>query len=246
MSERNWTPEEIMTIVAARHFRNRATTFVGVGLPSVAACVARSLHAPDMILVYESGVIGAKPSVAPLSIADSELAETADFIVPVPEMFNFWLQGGRMDMAFLGTAQIDRFGNLNTTVIGAYTRPKIRLPGAGGAPEIASSAKEILVIVRQTPKAFVAELDFLTTVARRNSLIAVITDLGVLRPDRQTEELVLVAHHPGVEIEEIRNATGWPLRIASHVEETPAPTVDELTTLRDLELRTKQVHGSAP
>lgn len=242
MHERPWTPEEIMLIVAARHFRNNAITFVGVGQPSVAACVARSLHAPDLTLVYESGVIGAKPTVAPLSIADSELADTADVVVSVPEIFRYWLQRGRIDAAFLGTAQIDRFGNLNTTVIGDYSRPKVRLPGAGGAPEIASAAGEVFVIVRQTAKAFVGSLDFTTTVGRRKTLAAVITDLGVLRPDRATDELVLVERHPGVSVDEIREATGWPLEVAPVVRETLAPTATELAALHDLQQRTDAAH----
>jgi glutaconate CoA-transferase subunit B len=237
MSESKWTPEEIMTIVAARQFRNKATCFVGVGQPSVAACVARSLEAPDVVLIYESGTIGAKPTVPPLSIADCELAETADVMVGMPELFSYWIQGGRIDMAFLGTAQIDRFGNLNTTVIGNYAKPKIRLPGGGGAPEIASSSKEIVVIVRHSPKAFVEQVDFITTVGRGRNIKAVITDLGILRPDSQTGELMLVSRHPGVSIEDIRKATGWRLRVADSVPETPAPDRAELTTLRDFESR---------
>src|SRR5262245_64296620 len=161
----NYTSEEMMTIAAARKFLDRTVCFVGVGLPSVAACVARELHAPNMTLVYESGAIGAKPTKAPLSIADLELAETADFIVSVPEIFGYWLQGGRIDMGFLGAAQIDRFANLNSTVIGDYFSPKVRLPGAGGAPQIAENAREIVVIVRQNPKAFVSRVDFVSTVA---------------------------------------------------------------------------------
>jgi len=244
MNDENWTPEEMMTVAAARHFRNRTATFVGVGLPSVAACVARALYTREIVLVYESGAIGAKPSTAPLSIADWELAETADLLVSVPEMFSYWLQGGRMDTAFLGTAQIDRFGNLNTTVIGSYVNPKVRLPGAGGGPEIASAAKELFIIVRQTPRSFVKTLDFVTTVGRRRTLNAVITDLGILRPDRETQELTLVTRHPGVSLNDIKAATGWPVRIASDLEESPPPTPIELDTLRELHRRTKEMHDS--
>ena len=240
--ENSWTAEEMMTIAAARQFRDRATSFVGVGAPSLAACLARALHAPEMVLVFESGAIGAKPTIAPLSIADSELAETADFLVSVPEVFHYWLRGGRIKTAVLGTAQIDRFGNLNTTVVGSYANPKVRLPGAGGAPEIASNAGEVLVIVRQTPKAFVSKLDFLTTAAERMQLSAVITDLGVLKPHRETRELTLVSRHPNAGIEEIIAATGWPLQIADNVEETSAPTGLELSTLRDIEERTRIAH----
>src|SRR5437867_4758528 len=161
-----YTPDEIMTVAAARKFKNKARCFVGVGLPSIAACLARIVHAPDIILVYESGAIGPKPTTPPLSIADGELADTADFIVSVPEMFSYWLGGGRIDIGFLGAAQIDRFGNLNSTVIGDYRSPKVRLPGAGGAPEIGRAAGEVVMVVRQTPRSFVAQLDFLARAGR--------------------------------------------------------------------------------
>ena len=181
----NYTADEMMTIAAARKFRNGATCFVGVGQPSIAACLARELHAPDIVLVYESGAIGPKPTRPPLSIADEELANTAESVVSVPEIFSYWLQGGRIEMGFLGTGQIDRFGNLNSTVIGNYPSPKVRMPGAGGAPLITAGAREIIVIVRQTPKSFVAELDFLTT-ARCAGATTVITDLGILETDPET------------------------------------------------------------
>ena len=243
MSPQEWTSDEIMTIVAARQFRNRATCFVGVGAPSMAACLARLLDAPDILLMYESGTIGAKPTTAPLSIADSELAETADAVVPVTEFFSYWLQGGRIDMTFLGTAQIDRFGNLNTTVAGDYDRPKVRLPGAGGAPEVAMLSKEVFVITKHTRRTFVEKLDFITTVTRRN-LAAVITDLGVLKPDSETGELVLVACHPGVSVEEVQGASGWLLRVAGDLGQSVEPTVEELSVLRDLESRTRRAHES--
>jgi glutaconate CoA-transferase, subunit B len=233
MSSNVYTPEEIMTVAAARTFRDGATCFVGVGLPSVAACLARELHAPNITLVYESGAIGSKPTRPPLSIADPELAETADFLVSVPEIFGYWLQGGRIDMGFLGAAQIDRFANLNSTVIGDYFSPKVRLPGAGGAPQIADNAREIVVIVRQNPKAFVSSVDFVST-ARSNGPRTVVTDLGVMEGHPETGELVLTACHPGVSIEKIQEATGWPLMIAEDVRETPAPTAQELTALRRL------------
>ncbi len=243
MPDSAWTPDEIMTIVAARQFRNRATCFVGVGTPSVAACLARSLDAPDIVLMYESGVIGAKPTVSPLSIADGELAETADAIVTVPEFFNYWLQGGRIDMAFLGTAQIDRYGNLNTTVTGEYHHPKVRFPGGGGAPEGARSSKEVFVLVKQSPRAFVEKLDFVTTVGRGN-VKAVITDMGVLHPDLETGELILVACHPHISVDDIRAATAWPLRVSDALEESVPPTTTELAALRDLESRTRMAHES--
>jgi glutaconate CoA-transferase subunit B len=227
-----YTPEEMMTIAAARKFRDGATCFVGVGLPSVAACLARELHAPNTTLIYESGAIGSRPTVPPLSIADLELAETADFIVAIPEIFGYWLQGGRIEMGFLGAAQIDRFANLNSTVIGGdYKSPKVRLPGAGGAPQIAAHAREIVVIVRQTARAFVSRVDFLTTAA--NSRTTVVTDLGILETHQPTGELILTAKHPGVSVDQIRKATGWALEIASDFRETPAPTEEELHALRE-------------
>jgi glutaconate CoA-transferase subunit B len=229
----NYTPEEMMTIAAARKFRDRAVCFVGVGLPSVAACVARELHAPNMTLVYESGTIGAKPTKAPLSIADLELAETADFIVSVPEIFSYWLQGGRIEAGFLGAAQIDRFGNVNSTVIGNYNSPKVRLPGAGGAPHIAANVRESVVIVRQTPKTFVARLDFLTT-ARAQARTTVVTDLGILEMHPVSRELVLTSRYAGVSVEEIREATGWDLQISEGLSETGEPTERELAVLREL------------
>lgn len=229
----NYTPEEMMAIAAARRFRDRAVCFVGVGLPSVAACVARELHAPNMTLVYESGTIGAKPTKAPLSIADLELAETADFIVSVPEIFSYWLQGGRIEAGFLGAAQIDRFGNVNSTVIGNYNSPKVRLPGAGGAPHIAANVREIVVIVRQTPKTFVARLDFLTT-ARTQARTTVVTDLGILEMHPVSRELVLTSRYAGVSVEEIREATGWDLQISEGLTETGEPTERELAVLREL------------
>jgi glutaconate CoA-transferase, subunit B len=247
MNETSWTADELITIVGARQFRDRTTSFVGVGLPSMAACLARQLFTPDMVLIYESGAIGAKPTVAPLSIADCELAETADCMVSVPELFSYWLQGGRIQMALLGAGQIDRFGNLNSTVIGDYDHPKVRLPGAGGAPEIASFAGEVVVLLRQSPKAFVSKVDFVSTATgRRKNLKAVVTDLGVLVPDPETGELVLTARHPGVSSEQIRQATGWPLRFAPQVLETPPPMPFELAALRDLDARTKQAHEAEP
>jgi len=239
--EINYTPDEMMTIAAARRFRNRATCFVGVGLPSTAACLAQSMYAPDAILVYESGAIGSKPQVSPLSIADPELADTAIVVASVTEIFGLWLQGGRIDIGFLAAAQIDRFGNINSTVIGDYDRPKVRMPGAGGAPFITAHAKEIVVIVRQSPKAFVSRLDFLTT-AHCKGRTTVITDLGILEGDSATGELVLTSFHPGVAIDQIREATGWPLRVTDAIKQTDAPTAAEISAIRDLAERTRRAH----
>src|SRR6266568_759386 len=164
MTPSGYTTNEIMTIAAARLLKNGAVCFVGIGLPSTAANLARLTHAPDIVLIYESGPIGAKPSVLPLSIGDGNLAETADTVVSTPEIFRYWLQGGRIDVGFLGAAQLDRFANINTTVIGPYQKPGTRLPGAGGAPEISSSAKEVLIVVKQSRRTFVEKVDFITSV----------------------------------------------------------------------------------
>jgi glutaconate CoA-transferase subunit B len=256
MAEPTYTSDEMMTIAAARQVRNGAALFVGIGLPSEAANLALRTHAPDTVLIYESGCIGAKPSVLPLSIGDGELSETADSVVSVPEMFAYWLQGGRIDLGFLGAAQIDRFANINTTTIGPYDKPKVRLPGAGGAPEIAASCGEVLITLRQGKRAFVEKLDFVTSAghldggAAREKLrlpgkgpTAVITDLGILTPDLETRELTLTSVHPGVEVDAVKAATGWPLKVAAQVTTTEPPTPRELEVLRDLKARTAKAHA---
>jgi glutaconate CoA-transferase subunit B len=225
--------DEMMAVAAARRLRDGTVCFVGIGLPSTAANLARATHAPGCVLIYESGTIGAKPLHLPLSIGDGELAETADAVVSVPEIFGYWLQAGRIDVGFLGAAQIDRFGNLNTTVIGRYDSPKVRLPGAGGAPEIATCAREVFVMLRQTTRAFVDRLDFRTSVGTR--VTAVVTDLGILEPDPETGELTLSSVHPGATVEEARAATGWPLRVAGDVRTGDPPSEAELAALRALE-----------
>src|SRR5258705_11530826 len=164
MTATEYTTNEIMTIAAARLLKNGAVCFVGIGLPSTAANLARLTHAPDIVLIYESGPIGARPDVLPLSIGDGDLAERADTVVSTPEIFRYWLQGGRVDGGFLGAAQIDRFANINTTVIGDYKKTLTRLPGACGAPVIASCAEEVVLVLQQTARAFVKKLDFLTSV----------------------------------------------------------------------------------
>lgn len=235
MSETGYTADEMMAVEAARRLEDGAVCFVGIGLPSLACNLARATHAPQTVLVYESGTIGAKPTELPLSIGDGELAETADLVVSVPEMFAYWLQGGRIDIGFLGAAQIDRYGNLNSTVIGDYEAPRVRLPGGGGAPEIATQAREVFVLLRQSPRTFVERLDFRTSSGER--VRVVVTDLGVLEPRGEEGELTLTLVHPGVEVETVRAATGWPLRVADDVRETAPPTERELAALRSL--RTK-------
>lgn len=245
--------DELMIINAARVLGERAADgrgvcFVGIGLPSTAANLARRLYDPAPVLIYESGCIGSKPERLPLSIGDGELGTTADAVVGVPEIFAYWLQAGRVDMGFLGGAQIDRFANINSTVIGEYNSPRTRLPGAGGAPEIAASAGEVMVIMRQSRRAFVERCDFRSSVGfgdgpgdrqrfglRGAGPQSVITDLAVMQPDPETFELVVSARHPGVSDEQIREATGWDLRFADDVAETAPPTADELAALRRLQ-----------
>jgi glutaconate CoA-transferase, subunit B len=233
MSENGFTADEMMAVEAARRLRDGLVCFVGIGLPSLAANLARHTHAPRTVLIYESGTIGAKPVDLPLSIGDGELAETADTVVSVPELFAYWLQGRRIDVSFLGAAQIDRHGNLNSTVIGDYGSPSVRLPGGGGAPESALGVDEVFVMLRHSPRAFVDRLDFATSLG--DNVRTVITDLGVLEP--RDGELTLVSHHPRVTVEEVTAATGWDLRVAHDVRETEAPGDGELTALRGL--RTK-------
>ena len=227
------TADEMMAVAAARRLTDDNVCFVGIGLPSLAANLARHTHAPGCVLVYESGTIGAKPVELPLSIGDGELAETADAVVSVPEIFSYWLQSGRIDVGFLGAAQIDRHGNLNSTVIGDYDAPTVRLPGGGGAPEIALGVSDVFVMLRHSPRAFVERLDFTTSLG--DNLRVVITDLGIL--ERRDGELTLVSVHAGVEVDDVVAATGWDLRVDDECGETEPPTDTELTALRAL--RTK-------
>lgn len=249
------TSREIMTIVASRHLKNETSCFVGIGIPSMAANLARLTHAPDIVLIYESGTIGAKPDILPLSIGDGELAETADSVVSTPEIFSYWLQGGRIHTGFLGAAQVDKFANLNSTVIGDYPSPKVRLPGAGGAPEIAALAHETIIIIDHDWRKLVEKVHFVTSPGYLNGgdarekaglsggPVAVITDLGVLVPHPETKELIVSHLHPGVSRDDISKATGWELKFADDVAETSAPTRDELQTLRDLMKRTNEARG---
>jgi glutaconate CoA-transferase subunit B len=252
----SYTPNEMMTVTAARALRNEDICFVGIGAPSAASNLARLTHAPGITLIYESGTLATKPDVLPLSIGDSELCETALTTVSVPEMFRYWLQGGRITVGFLGGAQIDRFANLNTTVVGAYDKPKVRLPGGGGAPEISSSCGEIFIIMAQSKRSFAPKLDFITSLGHGSGGDArprfglttkgptkLMTDLCVLEPDPETKEMIVVSIHPGIGRDQIAEATGWPVRYAAKVAETPAPTAQELEALRELHARTARAHG---
>src|ERR1700730_10362547 len=236
-----YTSDEMMTVAAARQLHNGTVCFVGIGLPSNAAHLARVTGAPDVVLVYESGTLGARPDRLPLSIGDGILAETCDSIVSVPEVFNYWLQPGRIDVGFLSAAQIDRHANINTTVVGPdYRHPAARLPGAGGAPEIAASCREVVVVLRQTPRTFVDRVDFIISVGfgrgagdrQRLGLSGsgprvVITDFGILSPDPETCELTLVSVHHGSTAADARAATRWPLAVSAGLATTDPPTDEE-------------------
>ena len=252
----SYTPNEMMTVAAARALRNEDVCFVGIGAPSAACNLARNTHAPQITLIYESGTIATKPNVLPLSIGDGELCDTALTTVPVPEMFRYWLQGGRMTVGFLGGAQIDRFANLNTTVVGDYHKPKVRLPGGGGAPEIATNCHEIFIIMAMGKRAFVDKLPFITSMGhgptgRERRALGVkskgptrlITDLCLFEPDPETKEMTVVSIHPGVTREQIIENCGWTPSFAAHVVETRAPDAKELDVLRDIQARTKAAHG---
>ena len=240
-----YTPEEMMIVAASRALVNGAVCLVGPGHPSAAVNLARLTHAPDLVLIYDSGIIGTRPDHLPLSVADDVLVEAADTVVSVPELFRYWVQGGRIDVGFLGAAQIDRFGNLNSTVIGSYAHPRVRLPGGGGAPEIAMSAKKVFIVAQHDPRTLVETLDFVTTIPSRPPA-ALITDLAVLAPSPEDGELVLVALHPGVTEDDVLEKTGWTLKIGEDVVTSDAPTPEELEVLRQLYARTNRAHGQPP
>ena len=235
---------ELMAHAASREIRDGEVVFVGVGLPNLAANLARRAHAPGAQLVYESGVYGARPERQPLSIGDPCLVTGATQVMPMAETFSYFLQGGRIDVGFLGAAQIDRFGNLNTTFVGGgYRSPDVRLPGAGGAPEIAWLAKRTIVLLPQRRRKFPETLDFRTSVGHyegrrsREGVGAgparVITDLGVYGFDGETGEMVLESAHPGVSADEIRAEVGWELRMAEPLGVTPTPEPETLRLLRE-------------
>jgi glutaconate CoA-transferase subunit B len=252
------TANEMMTTAAARALKSSDICFVGIGMPSAACNLARLTHAPDITLIYESGTIATKPDVLPLSIGDGELCDTALTTVPVVEMFRYWLQGGRFTVGFIGGAQIDRFANLNTTVVGPYDKPRTRLPGGGGAPEISNACGEIFIIMRQAQRSFVEKLDFITSFGhgeggdhrvrlgiKTKGPTKLVTDLAIFAPDPASKEMTVISIHPGVTREEIQANTGWPVRYASDVTETPAPTDQELSVLREVHARTARAHGDA-
>jgi len=242
-----YTPAEIMVVAAARALAGVRTVFVGVGLPNLACNVARSTVAPDLELLYESGVYGAQPARQPLSIGDPTLVTGATSVISMADLFSLYLQGGLVEVALLGGAQIDRFGNLNTTVIGSYSKPKVRLPGSGGACEIAINAQRVYIIMHLKQRAFVEKLDFLTSPGHLQGSIAaqqlgipdqgpqlVITDKALFDFANAEREMQLVSLYPGVTLEALSADIGWEVRVAETLSETPAPTADELAVMRRL------------
>jgi glutaconate CoA-transferase, subunit B len=254
--EVSYTPDELTTVVASRALRDGDTCFVGIGAPSAACNLARLTHAPNLVLIYESGTLQTKPDLLPLSIGDGELCETALTTVSVSEMFQYWLQGGRISKGFLGGAQIDRFANINTTVVGSYDDPQVRLPGGGGAPEIAGSCHEVLITAKHSRRTFVERVDFVTSFGHgtgsgdrgRRGLttagpVLVITDLCLLAPDPETSELTVTSLHEGVTRDQVREVTGWQVRFTDEVADTAPPTARELAVLRELHARTARAHA---
>jgi glutaconate CoA-transferase subunit B len=229
----------MMVVAAARRLTDERNCFVGIGLPNLACSLAKQLFAPELELIYESGVVGADPARLALSIGDPTLVVGARAVVPMYDLFSFYLQGGLIDVAFLGAAQIDRHGSVNTTVIGGYANPSMRLPGSGGACEIALNAKRVFFIVKQSRRSFVDRLDFVTSPGhiepkpgRGDGPSTVVTQLGMY--EFVDGEMTLVSLHPGVSVDEVTAATGWDIAIGDVVE-TSAPTDDELGALRSLD-----------
>ena len=252
----SFTGDEMMVIAASRMLKNGDVCFVGVGTPSEVCNLARLTHAGDIELIYESGTIGARPNVLPLSVADNELCETALATVSVTEMFRYWIQGGRIPLVVLGAAQIDRYGNINSTVIGGYHQPRVRLPGGGGAPELAASCGQVWVTMKQSKRAMVETLDFLTTYGhgrggqdRKRAGIEtrgptrLITDHAIWETDPETREFLVISLHPGTTLQSMTETVGWTFRVPDRIKETPAPTEEELAALRDLRSRTRAAHA---
>ena len=241
-----WSKSEMLVVAGARALAGRRVCFVGIGLPNIAVALAQRTVAPDIELIYESGVYGARPARLPLSIGDPCLVTGATAAMSMVELFSYYLQGGLVDVGFLGAAQLDRFGNINTTVIGDYDQPKVRLPGSGGACEIAINAREVFVLMRQSARSFVERIDFRTSPGNLGGAAlraakgwqgrgpsVVVTDLGRYDFDQDSGEMRLVAVHPGVTIDEVLAATGWDLRVAGDLGTTPEQTAEELRLIRE-------------
>jgi len=222
----------MMAAVAARELVDGEVVFVGIGLPNLACNLARRLHAPNLVLIYESGAVGATPSRLPVSIGDPALVTGSLMVCGMADVFQLFLQNGRIEVGFLGGAQVDRHANINTTVIGSYANPKVRLPGSGGAAEIAIHAQRILIVAKLSPRAFPERVDFLTSPGHR--VAKVITDKGVLERDGTDGELVLAALYPGVDVADVQAGVGWPLRARPKLGRLDAPTAAELQLLREV------------
>jgi glutaconate CoA-transferase subunit B len=241
------TPNEIMAVSAARELRDGDVVFVGIGLPNLACNLARLTHAPNLVMIYESGVIGARPERLPLSIGDPSLVRGALMVCGMTDVFQMLLQGGRIEVGFLGGAQVDRFGNINTTVVGDYAAPRVRLPGSGGAPEIAIHAGRTLIIARLDKRAFPEQVDFITSPGHRSrghtrkelglpgaGPVRVITDRGTFAANQESGELELDAIHPGSSIDDVRSRVGWDLVVRDPLVTTAAPSAEELRLLREV------------
>jgi len=242
----SFTPGEIMVTRAAKELNNGEVVFVGIGLPNLACNLARRLQAPDLILIYESGAVGAVPSRLPISIGDPCLVTDSISVCSMVEVFNYYLQGGMIDVGFLGGAQVDRFGNINSTIIGAYEEPKVRLPGSGGACEISIHAKKIILILNQNKKTFPERIDFITSPGyidennqrKKYSMpgqgpVLVITDFGVYTFSDDTHEMVLSEIHPGVSVDELKENIAWDVRISDKIKMTANPSEEELRIIRE-------------
>ena len=231
-SSAGYTPDEMMAAVAARELVDGEVVFVGIGLPNLACNLARRTHAPNLVLIYESGAVGATPSRLPVSIGDPALVTGSLMVCGMADVFQLFLQNGRIEVGFLGGAQVDRYGNINTTVIGSYAKPKVRLPGSGGAAEIAIHAQRILIVAKLSPRGFPERVDFLTSPGQR--VAKVITDKGVLARDPKTGELVLAALYPGVAVADVQAGVGWGLRAEPQLARLDPPTTIELQLLREV------------
>ena len=250
-----YSPSEIMSAVAARELANGEVVFVGIGLPNLACNLARALQAPDLVLIYESGAVGAVPERLPVSIGDPSLVTGSLMVCSMADVFQLFLQNGKIEVGFLGGAQVDRYGNINTTVIGKYQKPKVRLPGSGGAAEIAIHAQRVLIISRLNPRAFPAQVDFLTSPGQRckgksrrelgmpgAGPVKVITDKGILEPDERTLELTLTALYPGATVDSVRENVGWALTVREPLGHVEMPTAEEIRLLRE-ELDPHRLHA---
>ena len=243
----DYTPQEMMACVSARELRDGEVVFVGIGLPNLACNLARALHAPNLVLIYESGAVGAVPERLPLSIGDPTLVTGSLMVCSMADIFQCFLQSGRIEVGFLGGAQVDRWGNINTTVIGGYDRPKVRLPGSGGAAEIAAHAQRTLIVSALSARAFPESVEFITSPGQRchgtprselgvsgAGPVKVITDHAILEADEESGELVLAALYPSATEDDVRSRVGWPLRSRPEVPVVEAPTERELDLLRNV------------